>query len=202
LSGWNYGIVCDQVAVVDTDTQELTAWWDNHMPKTPWTVRTPGGGTHFFYRSVPGLRNAVKVQRGWDVRAGGRGYVVGFGSVIDGRRYELIGRATLDLPPFDRTWLPPIVPVSVMLPRTAAARRSERIRHVGAYIRKILSLQGRRGSDACFRVACILRDEGKTAEEAFELMLEWNAVAAFPPWSIAELQKKIRDSYARAAKGD
>ena len=50
------------------------------MPQTSWTVRTPGGWTHFYYRSVPDLRNAQKVERGWDVRAGGRGYVVGPGS--------------------------------------------------------------------------------------------------------------------------
>ena len=94
----NYGIVCDLVAVIDTDSAELTAWWEKNMPQTPWRVRTPRGGRHFYYRSVPGLRNAVKAHRGWDVRAGGRGYVVGAGSIVDGRTYELLGEETLDLP--------------------------------------------------------------------------------------------------------
>ena len=106
--GRNYGIVCDRVAVIDTDTSELAAWWQQHMPRTPWMVRTPRGGAHFYYRSVPGLRNATGVERGWDVRAGGRGYAVGFGSRGEDKRYELIGTATLDLPPFDRAWLPAI----------------------------------------------------------------------------------------------
>lgn len=41
--GRNYGIVCDRVAVIDTDTAELAEWWQQHMPRTPWVVRTPRG---------------------------------------------------------------------------------------------------------------------------------------------------------------
>ncbi|MBW3539085.1 MAG: bifunctional DNA primase/polymerase, partial [Planctomycetes bacterium] len=171
--------------------------------ETPWTVRTPRRGTHFFYRSVPGLRNAVKAHRGWDVRAGGNGYVVGFGSVVDGREYELIGEATLDLPPFDPAWLPPIPaePLSETLSSRVAELRTRQlstdIRDLGAYIRTIPSIQGQRGSDACFRVACILRDAGLTAEEALAYMLEWNRRCAIPPWSVAELRKKVRDSFSK-----
>jgi hypothetical protein len=111
--GRNYGIVCDRVAVIDTDTAELAKWWQQHMPHTPWTVRTPRGGAHFYYGSVPELRNATGVDRGWDVRAGGRGYAVGFGSSGRASDTNWIGEATLDLPPFDPAWLPhrPAAPV-------------------------------------------------------------------------------------------
>jgi len=196
----NYGVVCDQVAVIDTDTVELTRWWEENMPPTPWRVRTPRGGRHFYYRSVPGLRNAVKAHQCWDVRAGGRGYVVGSGSVVDGKAYELLGVETLDLPPFDPAWLPVELVEGAALPSVARPARG-RIRDLRSYIRRIISVQGERGSDACFRVACVLRDEGKTPEEALEYMLEWNQRCAIPPWTVKELIHKIRDSYAKLAKG-
>lgn len=196
----NYGIVCEEVAVIDTDTPELAAWWEKHMPPTPWSVRTPRGGMHFYYRSVPGLRNAVKAHCGWDVRAGGRGYVVGAGSIVDGRTYELIGEETLDLPPFDPAWLPVEATESVLLP-VVVTRPRGKIRNIRSYIRRIISIEGQRGSDACFRVACILRDEGKMPEETLEYMLEWNRECAIPPWTIKELLHKIRDSYSKLTKG-
>jgi hypothetical protein len=196
----NYGIVCDRVAVIDTDTAELAQWWQQHMPHTPWTVRTPRGGAHFYYRSVPGLRNATGVARGWDVRAGGRGYAVGFGSRGAGRRYELIGAATLDLPPFDRAWLP-VIRASPLPVTPAPARLRGRIRDLRAYIRRIKSIQGSRGSDACFRVACILRDAGLSPAESLDYLLEWNQGCADPPWSVTELEHKVRDAFAIVSKG-
>jgi hypothetical protein len=196
----NYGIVCDLVAVIDTDSAELTAWWEKNMPPTPWRVRTPRGGMHFYYLSVLGLRNAVKARRGWDVRAGGRGYVAGAGSLVDGKAYELLGEETLDLPPFDPAWLPTEGVQPVTLPAAVKPARAK-IRNLRSYIRRIVSIQGQRGSDACFRVACLLRDEGKTPDEALEYMLEWNRQCAIPPWTVKELIHKIRDSYAKLAKG-
>lgn len=206
--GRNYGIVCDRVAVIDTDTAELAAWWLEHRPRTPWMVRTPRGGAHFYYRSVPGLRNATGVDRGWDVRAGGRGYAVGFASWVDGKRYALLGAATLELPPFDRAWLPAIraSPVPSSLPASlpapaAAAVAAGSIHDLRAYIRRIKSIQGSRGSDACFRVACILRDAGLSPAEALAYLEEWNQSCADPPWSLPELEHKVSDAFAVLAKG-
>jgi hypothetical protein len=198
--GRNYGIVCDRVAVIDTDTAELAQWWQQNMPRTPWVVRTPRGGAHFYYRSVPGLRNATGVDRGWDVRAGGRGYAVGFDSRVSGKRYTLIGTATLELPPFDRAWLPVIRASPVPALPVAAVSRG-RIRDLRAYIRRIKSIQGARGSDACFRVACILRDAGLSPEESLAYLLEWNQSSADPPWSVTELEHKVRDAFEVLTKG-
>lgn len=196
----NYGIVCEEVAVIDTDTPKLAVWWEENMPPTPWQVRTPRGGRHFYYGSVPGLRNAVKAHRGWDVRAGGRGYVVGSGSTINGKSYALIGRETLDLPAFDPAWLPAERTEPVALPAACGPPRGK-IKNLRSYIRQIMSIEGQRGSDACFRVACILRDEGTTADEALQYMLEWNQECAIPPWTVKELLHKICDSYAKLSKG-
>ncbi len=155
---------------------------------------------HFYYRSVPNLRNAVKAHRGWDVRAGGRGYVVGAGSIVEGKTYELTGYATLDLPPFDPAWLPTETTVSAIWPAVCLPRR-RKTKNVRSYIRQIVSIEGQHGSDVCFRVACILRDDGMTPQEALQYMLEWNHECAYPPWTVKELLHKIRDSYARLSKG-
>jgi hypothetical protein len=58
-----------------------------------WTVATPSGGRHLYYRAPAGRaewRNTAG-QLGWhiDTRAGG-GYVVAAGSVVDGRRYPVV----------------------------------------------------------------------------------------------------------------
>ncbi|MBW3599747.1 MAG: bifunctional DNA primase/polymerase [Planctomycetes bacterium] len=196
----SYGVVCDEIAVIDTDTADLSDWWRRSMPKTPWMVRTPRGGMHFVYRSIPGLRNAVKVQGKWDVRAGGNGYVVGFGSVVDGKQYELLGVATLDLPLFDPAWLPR-AGVGPFPTQVAPAPLSGGMYDVRAYIRSIPSIQGQRGSDACFRVACILREHGYSPEEALQEMVAWNRGCADPAWSLRELEKKVRDAFAKAVGG-
>lgn len=118
---------------------------------------------------------------------------------MDGKHYQLLGEETLDLPPFDRAWLPAEAVEVAALPTVARPARGE-IRDLRLYIRRIVSVQGQRGSDACFRVACILRDEGKTPDEALEYMLQWNQECAIPPWTVNELIHKIRDSYAKLAR--
>ncbi|MGH6657765.1 MAG: bifunctional DNA primase/polymerase [Actinocrinis sp.] len=60
------------------------------------TVATPSGGTHLYFRAEPSLRLRNTVARLGpliDTRAAG-GYVVGPGSTVAGRRYEII----VDLP--------------------------------------------------------------------------------------------------------
>jgi hypothetical protein len=97
-------------------------------PADTWTVRTPSGGVHLYFAAPvggPDLRNTQGAAGGlgWlvDTRAGG-GYVVGAGSVVDGRPYTV----TCDTPPAPLpVWLagrlrpaplPPQRPVDVHLP--------------------------------------------------------------------------------------
>jgi hypothetical protein len=59
------------------------------MPLAPYWVATPSGGEHFYYAAPRGqvFRN-TQAKLGWkiDTRAWG-GYVVGAGSIVDGREY-------------------------------------------------------------------------------------------------------------------
>lgn len=106
-----YGVVAgeNRVSFIDTDTRERAVWWYHNRPKTPWMVKTPRGGVHFGYSSagqnVPTKRG---IMENVDVRGDG-GYVVGPGSTIGDKQYELVGEITLDLPPIDLAWIPEFI---------------------------------------------------------------------------------------------
>ncbi|WP_328525641.1 bifunctional DNA primase/polymerase [Kribbella sp. NBC_00359] len=59
------------------------------MPRT-WTIATPSGGRHLYYRQPDGTELGNSAGRlGWKIDTRGRGgYVVGAGSVLRGQRYR------------------------------------------------------------------------------------------------------------------
>ena len=102
----------------------LAAQHGEDVPDT-WTVETPSGGRHLYYRAPKSggpWRNTAG-RAGWhiDTRAGG-GYVVAAGSTIDSRAYRVID----DTPPVALPgWLthllaPPARPPSGRAPTTGA----------------------------------------------------------------------------------
>lgn len=122
----NIGIACgpSRLVVVDLDTAahggQLPAEWRAEpgivggaevlavlaeRAGYPWpatyTVRTPAGGKHLYFRAIPDreIRNsASKVGPMIDIRGGG-GYVVGAGSSVTGRAYAVIYQAETALLP-------------------------------------------------------------------------------------------------------
>lgn len=138
----NAGIACGPsgLVVIDLDTHgalpedwllpgivdgrdvlaQLAEWADQPWPSTR-TVTTPSGGWHLYFK-VPGgpeIRNSASLIGPLvDVRGCG-GYVVGAGSVVDGRAYEILdGQDPLPLP----AWLAQLL----------APRREDRRPHVGS----------------------------------------------------------------------
>jgi hypothetical protein len=111
---WNIGIACGPsgLVVVDLDTHDelpedwrtlpgvvdgrdvlaqICEWAGMPWPST-YTVRTTSGGWHLYYTALPGteIRNSAGlIGPQVDVRAAG-GYVIGAGSVVDGKTYEVI----------------------------------------------------------------------------------------------------------------
>jgi P4 family phage/plasmid primase-like protien len=72
------------------------------------------------------------------------------------------------------------------------ADRAEAVERARAYIRNIDAVSGQGGHDATMRVACLLtNDHSLTKEEAWPLLVEWNAANAIPPWSEGELRHKL-----------
>ncbi len=113
--GGNYGILTGKlsgIAVIDIDThngvsgadnlKEFCEKYDIELPDTK-TVMTPSGGLHLYY-NLPEKYNDVqfiqnhKELEGVDFQTHGR-YVVGWGSQIDGVKYEVIDNSPIaDLP--------------------------------------------------------------------------------------------------------
>lgn len=114
--GYNYGILTGKIsgiAVIDIDNhngvsgadnlKEFCEKYDIELPDTK-TVMTPSGGLHLYY-NLPEKYNDVqfiqnhKELEGVDFQTHGR-YVVGWGSTIDGLKYQVINNQPIaDLPP-------------------------------------------------------------------------------------------------------
>lgn len=108
-----------------------------------WTVDTPSGGRHLYYRAPAGreLRNTAG-RIGWriDTRAAG-GFVVATGSVIDRRRYELAdSTAPIELPAWLLELAQPPAPPTPRLPRPVS--------HGRGYIQTALANEVHRVLDA------------------------------------------------------
>ncbi|WP_405180844.1 bifunctional DNA primase/polymerase [Nocardia sp. NBC_01377] len=114
------------------------------LPVPTFTVATPSGGLHLYYRAPrePLLRNTV-ARLGWRVDSRGEGgYVVAPGSVLPTGRYRVLDdRAPIPLP----QWLIPLLspPPPPALPVSAA-----QITHPDAYVAAALRNQADRISHA------------------------------------------------------
>lgn len=113
--GGNYGILTGKlsgIAVIDIDThngvsgadnlKEFCEKYDIELPDTK-TVMTPSGGLHLYYNlpekynDVQFIQNHKEVE-GVDFQTHGR-YIVGWGSTIDGVKYQVINNQPIaDLP--------------------------------------------------------------------------------------------------------
>jgi hypothetical protein len=167
------------------------------------TVRTWSGGLHLYFDG-PDVENSVgrpddgRLGDGLDVRSEG-GYLVGPGSVIDGRRYvieidgpiqdapaELIARLTARRERCNDAKTP-----VVDLDRDDAVARAR------AWLsdEAPLAVEGKRGDLGTFKVAARLKDFGVSEAMALDLMLEgWNDRCS-PPWEDDKLAEKVASAY-------
>jgi hypothetical protein len=201
------GTVSDLVAV-DVDSAEALAWAVDHLPATPIRTKT-STGEHWFYRHPGGkVRNKAKIHTAdgrlaLDIRADG-GYVVSPGAQhISGIRYERLGdwhTPLTDLPTFDLAWIqPPPMPAPTVL---AAPRRPpnddftrRRVRAV-AYLKATPgAIEGAGGDQHTFGVCCrLVRGFALSDADALDVLSDWNTHCV-PPWSVAELEDKIRSAH-------
>lgn len=152
-------------------------------------VETPRPGWHFYYRK-PGARNT---QGDKEDERGDGGTITAPPSLVSNKQYRFVEGHGL-VHPEELCEFPDAV-VS-----TTERRIAGKISDVRAYIRAIYSIQGQRGSDACFRVACVLRDAGFSEAETLEELIGWNESNASPAWSLRELTHKSKSAFERKAK--
>jgi hypothetical protein len=175
-----YGIVCGAVSrliVLDFDhLPQYERFCDGfpHLLHTL-TVRTGGrGGIHLYYEVDFSVRSARIA--GGDLIAEGK-YVVGPGSVIGGRCWQVISAAetplTLTRPQLDavlREFAPASTAPSAPRVRPASGDYAE------AYRRRVQSTGQRNNS--LFRVALMMRDSGQPLQTAIDTLADLHAVPA------------------------
>lgn len=199
----NVGIVTgDGIVVLDVDVKNGTDGRASlrDMPPLPatFTVRTPSGGLHYYFRTDREFGNsASKLAPGIDVRGRG-GQVVAPGSVIDGKRYEIEKDVPLaELP----SWLAERFSASPA--RDVAAGTvigdldtPEAINLARAMLAKAApAIEGQGGNSHTFATACKVLDFGLSNDTAFEIMQDWNDRCE-PPWDDEELERIIANARA------
>lgn len=162
------------------------------------TQVTPTGGLHLVYRTKePITQGTNKLGRGLDIRSKG-GYIVGQGSVIDGKPYvwksaqievqqcpawiiEKCGRA-LEKDPFAE---------KTDVDQDRAMKRAQ------VYLENDapLAIEGEAGDQTTFKVAAKLKDFGLTRQSAINALEIWWNGRCQPPWDSQELTKKVNNAY-------
>lgn len=95
----NIGIVTGNISgicVVDVDSKEAGREIKKLIPDIPPTVKTPGGGWHFYFANSNGLGNSVGFIKDVDFRGQG-GYIIAPPSIGEnGKAYELYGDSDIN----------------------------------------------------------------------------------------------------------
>jgi len=116
--GDNIGIGCKASRIVGIDldrnhseadgVETFTALCEKHGQEWPrtFTVRTPRGGLHLYYRAPAGRsfgNTSGRIGPGIDTRGNGRdndgGYLIGPGSIVNGRVYEVVRDQPIEVLP-------------------------------------------------------------------------------------------------------
>ena len=219
-SAFNIGVATggeSGIVVVDLDAaktpgephgrQSLAALARDHgetIPRDTRTVVTPGGGQHLYFRLPPDvdLRNtAGHLGRHVDTRGSG-GYVVGPGSIINGRRYRL----TVNAPPLPVPgWL-----LTELLPKPPVAAAPLVLPQSSAYVDAVLRGEAERVEQAAvgtrnhtlFRAAARLGSfvaQGLVAEDVVTYVLE-HACRHHSDFEHREVARTIASGLRRAAR--
>jgi hypothetical protein len=162
-------------------------------------VESPTGGFHLYFRTGGEIRNSAgEIAPGIDVRGDG-GYIVGPGSVIDGREYrELDHRRLVDLGD-----LPPLPPALVSEFDRLAAEKGRRKAQSGPQApprgRKAIE-EGQRHT-ALVRQAARLRGLGLGGEAIAAELHRFNLERCSPPQDDADVDR-IASDYAEKDAGE
>lgn len=208
IDDYNIGVATGNgVIAVDADTKNgkpglasLEAL-DLEMLPQSFRTRTPSYGVHVLLRTSAPVANRVDSidgYRGIDIR-GENGYVLGAGSEIDGKTYEVLSNGGIeDMPAEFNAVLSRRVkhkghtenPVTELDDEIAIAKAIDWLRTSAPD-----AVEGAGGDDATFRTAAWLRDLGLSEPTALEAMLEhWNDNQS-PPWQPDDLAIKVSNAF-------
>lgn len=162
------------------------------------TQLTPTGGSHLLYWTDAPVKQGVSVfEEGLDVRGKG-GYVVGSGSIIDGKAYKRVLKPLARAPRWmvEKCGQPRLKAQSggavpeIINPESAIARATFYLLHDAP-----ISVQGAGGDQTAYRVAARVKDFGVDLDTAWMLMFNyWNDHCS-PPWNPDDLAQKVKHAY-------
>lgn len=224
--GCNYGLwMGDDYAVVDLDKSDTKngvrafeglcaengiEWWQSDLGT--FTVKTPSGGYHLYFKVDTPIANANNFPNGIDVRAA-VGYVVGPGCSIVAEDYSEGFYDIMD-PEAEIIECPEWI-MAKMRPKNFKDpnRHNPHVEYdLPANIEQALDWlagadvaeEGAEGDQRTYDVCCQMRDFGLSEEETLRVLNDesrgssWNQ-RCDPPWSDQELEVKIRNSNRYAA---
>ena len=200
----NYGVATNGLAVLDVDPRKNEDGWFEElanlgeMPKTLTNI-SPSGGMHIFLGGFEAGQRAISTAI--DVRGRG-GYVVGPGSVIDGKRYRIhIDAPIAPVPAHVRQFL--------SKPAEKAADTSTPLGDLdttGALARAWSIVASHAGVDEgnrdneTFKVACRIKDEGVSPDTCLELLRQFNAEKCNPPLPDGAIGRIASSAYANGQR--
>jgi hypothetical protein len=167
------------------------------FPET-YLQETPTGGRHFLYLTEFPVSQGVNVLgKGLDIRGRG-GYVVGAGSMIDGKPYKAKPRLVSPAP----KWLVEAcgrAPEKNTLHNQTVPEVNKElaIKLAIEYLKgpAPLSIKGEGGDATAYQVAARVKDFGVDANTCLDLMLtHWN-VRSPSQWTPEKLEAKVRHAY-------
>lgn len=193
----NVGVVTGAISdlvVVDCDDDAALGWAVEHLPPTPWVVRT-GRGAQLGYRHPGGtISNRTRVgTMALDLRGDG-GYVAMPPSVHRTGaiyRWGASGDHTSARPVFAASWLPQPERAAVTFRVPAWSGTDRAARSAEAWMRRREpAILGAGGHDHTRATAWALAQMGLTWDQAWPLLERWNATCQ-PPWQEAELAQML-----------
>lgn len=201
----NYGVAAEPLCILDVDVKNGKSGIEDLiglgvLPRT-FTVQTGTGGLHIYFEAPAGGAGQANITKSIDVRGVG-GYVVGPGSIVDGKRYSIVKDA-------------PVAPIPANvapLIGRPGERADRSARHLvpcgeldapGSWDNAIAwlsthapAVEGSGGDAHTYKTACALKDFGLSQDSALDAMLmHWNDTCA-PPWGVEELAQKVANAYS------
>ena len=200
---------CNQaLVVVDVDEKgdkrggdrvfELELQGFNFTPT--YEQQTPTGGKHLVYKAPAPVKQGESVlAHGLDIRSKG-GYIVGAGSVVDGKHYTMRVAEIQECPAWivKKCGAPREREVREHIevdPERAAKRTQHYLEHEAP-----LAIEGDHGDATTYSVANRCKDFGCDEAQTLELMLEYWNERCQPPWNTDELQRKVENAFDYGTK--
>ena len=202
--GLNYGIATGHgLVALDCDAKHASFHADYFSLAAPRTLEfgSANGGYRILLRRLQGGRRDFAPSI--NVRGKG-GYIVGPGSVINGKRYRIEVDAPIAPAPAEIT-----ARLSRHTDKPTAADTSTPLGEMDtapALTRAWGIVAGHAGVDEggrdneCFRVACRVKDEGVSDGTCLEVMRQFNAEKCNPPLPEADIERVVSSAYSNGQR--